>query len=402
MNYDGEWTEEHKRRYDAAKAEWDASDAAITAMQGAEQVYRTLDQMDAAAQHEAEGTGVSLDAAEDRTNQQMSAFRQYAIGGISSLTEQQREFFRARTDEGRPRGDVSVATDASGGYSVPALVADVLVSKIEAHAGVLEVADVQRSATGREISFTQIDWTDTKWRAKIIGEGEAPGNQTPAFAGVKLQFDTYKTPLVAISEEFLMDTSIEGILMELDEKLMFSIGWGVNHALTANAVADDGHAVGFTVDAADSGVDASAGGIVKVLDLAKLRQKVNRRYRRDGRGTYMFNDNTMVDFISAEDGDGRPLWLPSTREGAPERIYGTPFVINDDMDDNGANKKPVAFGDFSQLKVRVAVGDTFGPVMRRFAGDVYGPKNQVAFTMSARYAGRLVNSDAVKTLGGSA
>ena len=70
------------------------------------------------------------------------------------------------------------------------------------------------------------------------------------------------------------------------------------------------------------------------------------------------------------------------------------------MDDNLDDKKPVAFGDFSQVKVRYAMGEGFGPMLKRFAGDVYGPKGQVAFNIAARYAGRLVNSDAVKTLAG--
>lgn len=400
VSYDGEWTDEHRQRYDAAKADWTAANDAIAAMQDAVAMHATIDQIDAAARKEAEGTGVSADEAEATTRAQMEAFRAYAAGGVGALDEEQRALFSARGEDGRPRADVNVGTDNQGGYSVPALVADVLISKIHAHSGLLEVADVQTTPTGREIGFTQIDWTDAKWRAAIVAEGMKPDDQTPTFSLVKLTFDTYKTPVVAFSEEFLMDTAVEGILMELDDKLMFSIGWGVNHAMTNAAVADDGNAVGFTVDAAASGV-AAQGAVIKVIDLAKLRQKVNRRYRRDGRGIFMFNDDSMLDFLTQEDDEHRPLWLPSAREGAPDRIYGSPFVVNDDMDNNAAGKKPVAFGDFSQFKVRVANGENFGPTMRRFAGDVYGPKNQVAFTMSARYAGRLVNSDAVKTLAGA-
>lgn len=404
VSYEGEWTDEHAERYKAAKAEWEAANSAIDAMQHVAQMHQTMDQIDAAAKAEAEGTGVSVDESRANVNAHMAAFRAFAAGGIGALDDEQRELFSARAEDGRPmpRADVSVGTDAAGGFSVPSLVSPVLINKVHEHSGLLEVADVQTSETGRDISFTQIDWTDEKWRAKIVAENTAPGDETPDWGAVRLKFDVFKSPIVAFSEEFLMDTAIEGILMEIDDKLLYSIGWGVNNAMTNAAVADDGNAVGFTVDAAASGVNATAGGVVKVLDLAKLRQKINRRYRRGGRGTFMFNDTTMLDFITQEDDDHRPLWLPSTREGAPERIYGSPFAINDDMDDNAAGKKPVAYGDFGQFKVRVANGQNFGPTMRRFAGDVYGPKNQVAFVMTMRYAGRLVNSEAVKTLAGAA
>ena len=141
--------------------------------------------------------------------------------------------------------------------------------------------------------------------------------------------------------------------------------------------------------------------ILKALDFVNLRQKVNRRYRRNMRGRYMLNDDSFTDLLTQLDGDQRPLWLPSTREGAPNRIYGDPYTVNDDMPNNEDTKKPVAYGDFSAFKVRTATGPGFGPSVRRFSGDTYGPKGQVAFMISVRYAGRLVNSEAVKTLDGA-
>ena len=398
VSYDGEWTDEHQAKYTAAKAQWDAADGAIAALDDVAERYRTLDAADAAARHEAEGSGVSLDEAQTALAVQLDAFCAFARRGPAGLTDEQRALFRADAD-GRPRADINVGTNADGGFAVPTLVADMLVSKINEHSGVLEVADVRMSDTGRQVNHTTIDWTDAKWRAKIVAEGAAPDGQTPAFGQVALKFDVYKSPLVAISDEFLMDTAVEGIIEELDDKLLYSVGWGVNYAFTQAAPADEGNAVGFLADAGVSGLSASAGQ-VKALDLAKLRHKVNRRYRRNGRGVWMFNDDVMLDLIAQEDGEGRPLWLPSTREGAPDRIYGHPFIVNDDMDDNVDDKKPVVFGDFSQFKVRIATGESFGPRLRRFSGDVYGPKNQVAFNVSARYAGRLVNSDAVKSMAG--
>ncbi len=396
VSYEGEWTDEHSAKYDAAKREWDAANSAIAALEDVAERYRTMDAMDAAAARLSEGTGVTADEAANSVTEHMGAFRDFARHGLAGLSDDQRALFTA--DPGRPQADVNVGTGADGGYAVPTLVAEVLTAKIHEHSGLLEVADVQASETGRQVNHTVIDWTDAKWRAAIVAEGVAPPKETPAFSQVPLAFDMFKTPLVAISEEFLMDSAVEDIVAEFDDKLLYSIGWGVNFTLTRAEAADAGNAIGFLSDATASGLTATAGS-VKALDLAKLRHKVNRRYRRNGRGAWMFNDDTMLDLITQEDSEGRPLWLPSTRESTPDRIYGHPFVINDDMDDNLDNKKPVAFGDFSNMKVRHATG-SFGPMLRRFHGDVYGPQNQIAFNMSARYAGRLVNADAIKTLAG--
>ena len=396
VSYEGEWTDQHQETYDATKREWDVANSAIAALEDVAKRYRTMDAMDAAAARLGEGTGVSADEAANSVAEHMAAFRDFSRHGIGGLSDDHRALFAT---DGRPQADVNVGTGADGGYAVPTLVAEVLTAKIHEHSGLLEAADVHASETGRTVNHTVIDWTDAKWRAAIVAEGVAPPKETPVFSQVPLAFDVFKTPLVAISEEFLMDSAVEDIVAEFDDKLLYSIGWGVNYALTRAVAGDAGNAIGFLADATASGLTATAGG-VKALDLAKLRHKVNRRYRRNGRGAWMFNDDTMLDLISQEDGEGRPLWLPSTREGAPDRIYGHAFHINDDMDDNLDDKKPVAFGDFTQVKVRHAVGQSFGPMLRRFHGDVYGPLNQIAFNMSARYAGRLVNSDAVKTLAG--
>ena len=52
------------------------------------------------------------------------------------------------------------------------------------------------------------------------------------------------------------------------------------------------------------------------------------------------------------DGDNRPLWLPSIREGLPATLHGYPLVVNGHMDAVAAGKIPVLFGNFSYYGIR--------------------------------------------------
>ena len=53
------------------------------------------------------------------------------------------------------------------------------------------------------------------------------------------------------------------------------------------------------------------------------------------------------------DGDGRPLWTPSIRDGAPNMIAGWPYFLNNHMDDIAANKHPILFGNFAHFAIRM-------------------------------------------------
>ena len=52
------------------------------------------------------------------------------------------------------------------------------------------------------------------------------------------------------------------------------------------------------------------------------------------------------------DGDNRPLWVPSTREGLPNTLNNFPLVINGHMAAVAAGAIPMLFGNFSYYGIR--------------------------------------------------
>lgn len=60
------------------------------------------------------------------------------------------------------------------------------------------------------------------------------------------------------------------------------------------------------------------------------------------------NSNTAVRLRTIVDQNGRYLWAPTGNliEGIEHPLLGYPVTIDDNFDDIGADKFPVAFGDF--------------------------------------------------------
>ena len=109
-----------------------------------------------------------------------------------------------------------------------------------------------------------------------------------------------------------------------------------------------------------------------------------------------FSDSSLYSkhLISEQAACGRFLWQPSYQAGQPETFLGRPVIEAIDMDDVGANKFPIAFGDFAsafRIYDRVSLS-----VMR----DPYSvaTKGLVRFHARRRVGGVVVLGEAIKTL----
>ena len=67
---------------------------------------------------------------------------------------------------------------------------------------------------------------------------------------------------------------------------------------------------------------------------------------------YMISDDAEKVLRVLVDTDARPLWLPSVREGTPDRYNGYPVVVNGSMADVTSGNIPMLFGNFSYYGIR--------------------------------------------------
>jgi HK97 family phage major capsid protein len=115
-------------------------------------------------------------------------------------------------------------------------------------------------------------------------------------------------------------------------------------------------------------------------------------YRQADGCAWLMSTDVLSEIAKLKDDEGRPLYVPSLREGIPGVLLGYSVVECEHMDAVGADGFPVAFGnwrrgytiaDRSPLTVLV---------------DPYSIKGQVLWYFRRRVHGGVTNSNAIKLL----
>jgi HK97 family phage major capsid protein len=94
---------------------------------------------------------------------------------------------------------------------------------------------------------------------------------------------------------------------------------------------------------------------------------------------------------------GAGVWQPALSAGDPDLLVGKPVYISPQLPSMAANAKPIYFGEWSALKVRIAGGIRF----ERSSEYAFG-NDQVAFRALVRCGAVTVDPNAVKFLANSA
>lgn len=291
------------------------------------------------------------------------------------------------------RNAMSTTTPAEGGYTVPAEIAAMVIEKMKAFGGMREVATILTTASGGALNFPTSDGTGEV--GEIVGENAAASAGDVTFGTISLPVFKYSSKKIALPVELIQDSAID------------VIGFVINRLATRIARIQNTHfTVGGGTTVPDGVVPKSAvgktgttGQTLTVIydDLVDLKHSVNRAYRRNAR--YMMNDLSVAVVSKIKDTTGRPIWVPSITEGAPDMLNGFPVAINDDMAVMAANAKSIAFGDFSQYNIRDVAGSTS---MRRFDDSAFALNGQVGFCGWTRSGGNLLDTAAVRVYQNSA
>lgn len=227
--------------------------------------------------------------------------------------------------------------------------------------------------------------------AQLVAEGSPV---TDADIGTdKVTFGAYKFgDLVKVGLEISQDsfTSVDGIVVDA---FAMSFGRGLSSYFTTGSGNSEPQGIvtaavaGGTVTGDDNATSPDPHSEVGYYDFLTLLHAVDPAYRDLLGAAFMFNDNTLLAAQKLKDKYGRPLWQDGFTSDQPARILGKPYIINNFMDDIGASKVPVIFGDLSRYKVRRVKNMTIQRLVERYAE--YG---QVGLIAWARYDGRIVNA----------
>ena len=313
-----------------------------------------------------------------------AAFSKYLRHGFGSLTAEERSMVQKRGTATQVAG-----TDNLGGYLVPQEFSNELDVATLFTGEVERLAKKLNTASGGLLDYPTVD--DTATDANLVSEGSAVTVQDMTFANKQLSAYNYSS-LVKVSQQLLQDSAFD-----LNSFLVEAMGERISRATNAAFTTGTGSSQPQGIVTGSSlGNTAAGAAAITADDVLDLIYSVDASYRNKPSFGLMAHDNviTAVRALGISSSNDYPIWQPGMAVGQPDRIFGVPVYVNNDMDDTiAATKKTMIAADFSKYVVRNAGGVQMLRLNERFADEL-----EVGFVAYKRSDSKVLNSAAVKHL----
>lgn len=324
-----EMTSEEQQRWNDLLSDYDKADKAVEA----EERFEEIERRQAEQQYAQQTTAPQSDP--KQSDEYRSAFRSYLLRGATGIAPEHRTLFEQRAG----------ITGLSAGVIVPQTLADSIEVALKAYGGMFEAGSILSTSKGGDLIMPTVNNTSAK--ATVVAEYNQSTKSAPSFGSETLKAYTYRTPIVPVSLELLQDSAfdLESLLSNL---LAESFGRGINEDLTLGNGTGKPKGIVNWATASDAKPAAAAIALDDIIDLIK---GVDSSYAQ--RGRFMFNRNTLYSLVKIKDTTGRYIWQEGAKDGTPPTLFGKSYILNDDIEDIGAGKASVLFGDLSKYKIRM-------------------------------------------------
>lgn len=279
---------------------------------------------------------------------------------------------------------LQIGTDSEGGYLVPDEFERTLVEALVEESFFRTIAMVINTSSGDR----KIPVVASKGEASWIDEEGAFPESDDAFGQVSIS--AYKVAtMLKVSDELLNDSAFNleayiskefGRRIGAKEEEAFFVGDGTGKP-TGIFNASGGAAEGTTTSTANITFD----------DVMDLFYSVKSPYRK--KAAWVLNDTTVKALRKLKDNNGNYIWQPSVQAGQPDMVLNRPYHTSSYVPEVAAGAKVMAFGDFSYYWIADRQGRSFKRLNELFAAN-----GQVGFLASQRVDGKLILSEAVKTM----
>jgi HK97 family phage major capsid protein len=303
-----------------------------------------------------------------------------------------RTFFpvRANSNQDIEARALSIGTTTAGGNSVPNEMMRAFYEVQKWYGSARAAAQVINTETGATLPWPTV--SDTANSGRILAEATAATTTTdPTFGVVNLGAFKFSSDAVLVSWELLQDSFIN-LETYLGTALGRRIGRIQNTKFTVGVGTTEpkGFIPGGTV-----GVTAGTSTAFTLDDVISLIHSVDLAYRNLPGTGFQVHDTIAAYLRKFKDGNGQYLWEMSTQVGQPDRLFGYPVSINNDMDSAlTTGKKLLAFGN---LGLAFIVRDA-GAVRFVRSDEKYILEHQVMFEASQRSDSNVVDTTAIKIL----
>lgn len=279
---------------------------------------------------------------------------------------------------------LQVGTDSEGGYLVPDEFENTLVEALEEENFFRSIATVIQTSSGDR----KIPVVASKGTANWIDEEGAFPESDDAFGQVSIS--AYKVAtMLKISDELLNDSAFN-LEAYISKEFGRRIGSKEEEAFfTGDGKGKPTGIFNATGGAADGATTTTAN--ITFDDVMDLFYSVKSPYRK--KAVWVLNDTTVKALRKLKDNNGNYIWQPSVQAGQPDMILNRPYHTSSYVPELAAGAKVMAFGDFSYYWIADRQGRSFKRLNELFAAT-----GQVGFLASQRVDGKLILSEAVKTL----
>lgn len=238
--------------------------------------------------------------------------------------------------------DLTAGTDTAGGNTVPARFVSQLYETLKERSAMRQTNVRVLTTNGGEKML--VPKVTTHGSASWTAEANSLTEGDPAFGQVEL--DAHKAgKLLQISHELIADSGVN-----ITNFIARDAGAALGDLTGKAYVAGDGSSKpSGVVGDATLGLTAAAKNAVTGDELLDFFGKVIAPYRQNG--YWLMNDTTFTYLSKLQDGAGTYVFDPFTTTG-PQTIRGKRVVTDPNVDEIGASKKPILFGDFSAYYIR--------------------------------------------------
>jgi HK97 family phage major capsid protein len=260
----------------------------------------------------------------------------------------------------------SVGTTTAGGYTVPEGFAGRIVEYMKYISNLLNFANIIRTETGNTIPFPIND--DTSNTGELIGE-----NSDLSSASADLVFSVYNlgaykfsSKMVKVSSELIQDNGVD-LISYLAKKLAERVARITNTYFTTGTGSSQPQGY-LAASAATRGKVTASTSTFTSAEMIAFQDSIDIAYQANASWAFHQNILSEVKQLTIGTNYNTQLWVPSFREGEPDRILGKPFFINQAMSSTSATgDKIMAYGDFSKFNIRIVNDFTLRALSERYA-----------------------------------
>jgi len=312
------------------------------------------------------------------------AFSKYLRHGFGALTAEERSMVQKRGTATQV-----VGTDSLGGYLVPKEFSNELDVATAFTGEVERLAKKLNTAGGGLLDYPTLN--DTATDAGLIAEASAVTVQDMTFGNAQLSAYNYSS-LVKVSQQLLQDSAFN-----LDSFLVEAMGERIARATNAAFTTGTGSSQPQgIVTGSTAGKTAASATAITADEILDLIYSVDASYRNKASFGLMAHDNVIAAIRALGLGSANdfPVFIPSMEMGQPDRVFGVPVYVNNDMASSIATgEKTIVAADFSKFVVRNAGGVQMLRLNERFADEL-----EVGFVSWKRSDSKVLDTRAIKHL----